>query len=303
MSVVIEMIYTENIDFVKYANSKPKNLVWSKKDHAQILVTGSYQKEDYTQSHQSILVPFTGLNGLDLDFIKSKGINVFNTQVHSRYVAERALALILTLLGHIIPFDQRLRHGDWSNRNNENRMPWGSLFEKRIGFFGYGAINQHLHQLLKPFKVKVNIINRGKDFGDVEKVKDLDQLIKQSDIVVIAAPLNKETEGIFDSKLLSQMTDKFLINVGRGPIVDEAALYQALKTQTLKGFASDVWFDYPKGDEFKTPSITPLESFQNVVMTPHNGGFSEPAMDDRFEDIYNQIIQILEGDLNRVLKI
>jgi lactate dehydrogenase-like 2-hydroxyacid dehydrogenase len=135
MSVVIEMIYTENIDFVKYANAKSKNLVWSKKDHAQILVTGSYQKEDYAQSHQFILVPFTGLNGLDLTFIKSKKIKVFNTQVHSRYVAERALALILTLLGHIIPFDQRLRQGDWSNRNNENRMPWGSLFEKRIGFF------------------------------------------------------------------------------------------------------------------------------------------------------------------------
>jgi phosphoglycerate dehydrogenase-like enzyme len=169
-------------------------------------------------------------------------------------------------------------------------------------FFGYGAINQHLHQLLKPFKVKVNIINRGKDFGDVEKVNNLDQLVKQSEIVVIAAPLNKETEGIFDSKLLSQMTDKCLINVGRGPIVDETALYQALKTQTLKGFASNVWFYYPKGDEFKTPSITPLESFQNVVMTPHNGGFSEPAMDDRFEDIYTSSRSDFRGEFKPRIK-
>ena len=303
MSLVIEMIYTDNIDFVTYARSKSKNLVWSKKDQAQILVTGSYQIKDYAPSHQSILVPFTGLNGLDLTFIKSKKIKVFNTQAHSRYVAERALALSLTLLGQILPLDPRLRQGDWSNRNNENRMPWVSLFEKRIGFFGYGAINQALHQLLNPFKVKVTIINRGKAYEEVETVNDLDQLVKQSDIVVIAAPLNKETEGIFDQKILSQMKDKFLINVGRGPLVDEAALYEALKTHTLKGFASDVWFDYPKGDESKNPSITPLESFQNVVMTPHNGGFSEPAMADRFEDIYTQIVQILEGDLSRELKI
>jgi len=303
MSLVIEMIYTDNIDFVTYARSKSKNLVWSKKDQAQILVTGSYQIEDYAPSHQSILVPFTGLNGLDLTFIKSKKIKVFNTQAHSRYVAERALALSLTLLGQILPLDPRLRQGDWSNRNNENRMPWVSLFEKRIGFFGYGAINQALHQLLNPFKVKVTIINRGKAYEEVETVNDLAELVKQSDIVVIAAPLNKETEGIFDQKILSQMKDKFLINVGRGPLVDEAALYEALKTHTLKGFASDVWFDYPKGNESKNPSITPLESFQNVVMTPHNGGFSEPAMADRFEDIYTQIVQILEGDLSRELKI
>jgi phosphoglycerate dehydrogenase-like enzyme len=233
MSVVIEMIYTENKDFIKYANSKPKKLDWSTKDHAQILVMGSYQKEDYASAHQFILVPFTGLNGLDLAFIKAKGIKVLNTQAHSPYVAERALALMLTLLGQIIPFDERLRHGDWSNRNNENRMPWVSLFEKRIGFFGYGAINQHLHQLLKPFKVKVNIINRGKDFEDIELVNDLDQLIKQSDIVVIAAPLTHETEGIFDSTLLSQMTDKYLINVGRGPIVMNRTL-SSLKDSNVK---------------------------------------------------------------------
>ena len=303
MSVVIEMIYTENKDFIKYAHSKPQKLDWSSKDQAQILVTGSYLKEDYASSHQFILVPFTGLNGLDVSFIKSKGIKVFNTQAHSRYVAERALALILTLLGQILPFDHRLRQGDWSNRNNESRLPWESLFEKRIGFFGYGAINQALHQLLKPFKVKGTIINRGKAYEEVETVNDLAELVKQSDIVVIAAPLNKETEGVFDQKILSQMKDKLLINVGRGPLVDETALYEALKNQTLKGFASDVWFVYPKDDESKNPSMSPLESFQNVVMTPHNGGFTETAMDYRFEDIYTQILQILEGNISRALEI
>jgi phosphoglycerate dehydrogenase-like enzyme len=64
-----------------------------------------------------------------------------------------------------------------------------------------------------------------------------------------------------------------------------------------------VWFEYPKGDESKKPSISPLESFKNVVMTPHNGGFTETAMDDRFEDIYTQILQILEGDMSRALEI
>ena len=297
------MIYSSNQDFIDFLIKKDPSLSLVSNDKARLLVTGQYQKDDYQPSHQYILVPFTGLNGLDLDFIKSKGIHVFNTQAHSKYVAERALSLILTLLGNIIPFDQGLRHGNWAHRNDPNRVPWVSLFDKNIGFFGYGAINQYLHQLLTPFNIQAYIIDRGKDFKGVHKVKDLISLVEVSDVVVIAAPLTDHTKGIFDGNIVSQMKDKILINVGRGPVVNEGALYQALRNETLKGYGSDVWFHYPQGNGSQSPSSYPLESLPNVVFTPHNGGFTETAMKDRFEDIFLQITHILKGDLSGALKI
>ena len=297
------MIYSDSQELTEFLKRKDLFIRFSNKDEARILVTGQYQKEDYSKNHAFIIVPFTGLNGLDLGFINSKGIKVFNTQAHSKYVAERALALIFTLLGNIIPFDQGLRQGDWANRNNQNRIPWVSLFGKRIGFFGYGAINQYLHQLLEPFNIQGYVIDRGKDYPGLNKVNDLNQLVENSDVIVIAAPLSDETESIFNHDILSKMQEKVLINVGRGPIVAEASLYHALKYKALKGYASDVWFDYPSGDRPKSPSIVPLESFSNVVFTPHNGGFTENAMNDRFEDIYLQITYILKGDLSRALNI
>lgn len=297
------MIYSASEAFQSFIKSKHTNLTFTEKKKAQILVTGQYQKADYASPHQYIVVPFTGLNGLDIPFIKAKGIHVFNTQAHSRYVAERALALLLTLMGKIIPFHQGLSQGHWAHRNQVNRTSWVSLFEKNVGFFGYGAINQHLHGLLKPFQIKAHTIDRGKAYQDVSLVKDVKALIKASEIIVIAAPLHETTEGIFNADLLKMMADKIIINVGRGRIIDEEALYHALRDQTLKGFASDVWFQYPKDDESLLPSKYPLESFSDVVITPHNGGFTDNAMDDRFEDLYTQIQEILNGDLHRALDI
>ena len=290
------MIYSASQEFLDYLDNHNENLEVVGKDKARILITGSYQKEDYLPSHEIIIVPFTGLNQIDLEFVKSKGIRVFNTQAHSRYVAERALALLLTLLGKITVLDKDLRNGFWAHRNNQQRTPWTSLFDKKVGFFGYGAINQHLHQLLKPFNIEAFIIDRGKDYRDVQKVKDLEALAKVSDIIIIAAPLNNDTEGVFDQAILTAMKDSYLINVGRGPIVDERALYEALKNQVLSGFASDVWFNYPSGDDHQLPSNYPLEGFANVVMTPHNGGFTQTAMADRFEDVLRKIHMAIRDD-------
>jgi phosphoglycerate dehydrogenase-like enzyme len=295
------MIYTASKEFLDYLNNHNEPLEVVAKEKARILITGSYQKEDYFPSHEVIIVPFTGLNQIDLEFVKSKGIRVFNTQAHSRYVAERALALLLNLLGKVTLLDKDLRKGFWAHRNNEQRILWVSVFNKKVGFFGYGAINQHLHQLLKPFNIKTFIIDRGKDYRDVHKVKDLEALAKVSDVIIIAAPLSQDTEGVFNQTILNTMKNSYLVNVGRGPIINEKALYGALKNKVISGFASDVWFNYPSGDNNQLPSNYPFESFENVVMTPHNGGFTETAMDDRYEDVLRKIKQAINGNFTEAL--
>jgi formate dehydrogenase len=99
-------------------------------------------------------------------------------------------------------------------------------------------------------------------------------LIQVSDVIIIATPLDVTTEGVFNEQKLSRMKNKFLINVGRGKICDEEALYEALKNKKLNGYASDVWFTYPKGKEVMHPSSYPIHELDNVVLSNHSGGFT-----------------------------
>ena len=154
------MIYTTFEAFKNYVNQHQPTLAFSPKEKAKIVVTGSYKAEDYHPSHRAVFVPFTGTNAIDIKLLKEKGIALFNSQAHSHYVAERALALILTLLGKIIPYHEGLTKGDWANRNGEERIPWTSLFHKRVGFLGYGTINQILHTLLKAFEIQAFTLDR-----------------------------------------------------------------------------------------------------------------------------------------------
>ena len=106
-----------------------------------------------------------------------------------------------------------------------------------------------------------------------------------SDVVIVSAPLNNETEGIFSEQILCKMKHKFLINVGRGKIIDEEALYNALKNNKLRGFASDVWYNYPKAKEVTLPSTFPIYEFENVILSNHSGGYTEDTNDEVNRDL------------------
>ena len=117
-----------------------------------------------------------------------------------------------------------------------------------------------------------------------------------SDVIYICAPLSPSTEGTFDKNLLSNMKDKFLINVGRGKIVNELDLYNALKSKDLKGYASDVWFKYPNSKEsLSFPSTYPIHEFNNVVMTPHSAAFTKGSKDFIYDNILINISKIASG--------
>ena len=120
---------------------------------------------------------------------------------------------------------------------------------------------------------------------DIHLVENLDELVEISDVIIVSSPLNKTTERLFNKQLLSRMKNKFLINVGRGKIVEEESLYNALKNNDLKGYASDVWYNYPHGKEVMLPSTYPIYEFDNVVMSNHSGGFTENTNNEVNKDI------------------
>ncbi len=268
---------------------------------ADTYITGSFKPEQYHHRLKHIVIPFTGHNRIDIPTLKAHGIKLFNTTVHAPFVAERAVQLMFALLGHIVFYHNNMTHGNWSNRNNVHRVPWVSIQKKSIGIYGYGRIGQAIHSYLKPFDIEVYIIDRNKDFPDVNKVKNLTNLVQCSDIVFITAPLSKETEGAFDAQVFSHFQNRYLINVGRGQIIDEKALYNALKENVLKGFASDVWFQYPKQEELLYPSQYPIHTLDNVVMTPHCGGLTENSPQMMMEDVCQTLLQIQANNVEKSL--
>ena len=299
MKIYIETPYYKEY-LLKHA-SFPMTLVESKKE-AEVIVSGRFKETDYSKNLKAVIVPYTGLDGIDLAFIKKMHIPLFNTTDHSKFVSEKALQLILSLLGNVPLYHNNLKEGLWSQRTNEDRIPWVSLFDKKIGIYGYGRIGQILHRLLEPFHCEVSIIDRGKKYPNVVYKDSLETLVSDVDIVVIATPLTPKTRGVFNQEILTLMKDKYLINVGRGPIIEEKALYEALNSQHLKGFASDVWYQYPSLKEPEImPSKYPITAFNNVVLSPHCGGYTTQFSAVMIKNILRTLESVFKEDYDEAV--
>jgi formate dehydrogenase len=250
------------------------------------LISGRYSTRNYNQNLKGVIIPYTSHNRIDLEDLKEDNLMLFITPTRSKYVAEKAIALMFALIGKVVTYHELLKEGNWSSRNSDKRVPWVSVQGKSIGLFGYGRIGKTIHKLLKAFDVEFFTIDREKDYPeDITLVKNLTNLVQCTDIIIVSSPLNETTESLFNKQLLSRMKNKFLINVGRGKIVEEESLYNALKNKELKGFASDVWYNYPNGKEVMLPSTYPIHEFDNVVMSNHSGGFTTNTNDEVNQDI------------------
>lgn len=260
---------------------------------AHFIVTGRYSESKYHPNLKGIIIPYTGHNRINLDDMRARDLMLFVTPTRSRWVAEKAVTLTLALLGNTILYHELLKEGNWASRNSETRVPWTSIQDLTIGLFGFGRIGRFVHQFLKGFGCEFYTIDRGKVYPKgIKTVKNLTNLIQISDVIIISTPLNKETEGIFNKEKIKMLRHKYLVNVGRGKIIDEEALYQALQSKRLAGYASDVWYNYPQGKEPQLPSSFPIHELDNVVMSNHSGGFTHNTNREVNEDLRNTLIKL-----------
>ena len=263
---------------------------------AEYQLTGSYDESKYTPSLKGIIIPWTGHNGINLSDMRKRNLELYITPTRSRYVAEKAVTLTLALLGRTVEYHTNLQQGNWSARNSDKRVPWTSILDLKVGLFGYGRIGRLVHQFLSGFGCELFTLERSKSYPKtIKTVKTLPELVSICDVIIISAPLNETTEGVFDAKILSGMSDKYLINVGRGKIVDEEALYHALKNNILAGYASDVWYTYPKGKDIQLPSKFPIHELSNALMSNHSGGFTKQTNDEVNRDIKALLIKLRDG--------
>ncbi|MBP7263150.1 MAG: hydroxyacid dehydrogenase [Spirochaetia bacterium] len=234
---------------------------------------------------KAVFVPFVGLNHLPADILTERGVSVFNCHGNSGSVAERALALALAGFGRIVEYHNDLRegrwHGFWVGKGAEDF--WHSIFGYRCAVLGVGAIGQALARLLKAFDC--HVVGYRRKSGQTpppyfdEVGTDIRAAVDGAKIVFITLPLTDETRGLLGKAELDAMKGAWLINVGRGEVVVEDALYQALTDGTLAGAGLDVWYTYPKaGSTVGAPSRHPIHELPNVILSPHVAGSTHEAV-------------------------
>ena len=235
-------------------------------------------------SLKAAFVPFTGLNHLPADLLLERGVRVFNVHGNAESVAQCAIAMTLAFYGRSVEYHNDLRekkwHGFWVGKGSEDE--WSSIYRRPCAVFGTGAIGSAIARVLKAFDCPVVGYRRHPQlalppfFDRVES--DLARAVEDAELLFVALPLTPATTGLFSRELLHSARGKFLVNVGRGPVVDEEGLYLALRDGILKGAAIDTWYSYPPDGETQgAPSRFPIHELPNVVLSPHMGGSTREA--------------------------
>lgn len=272
-------------------------------EFTDILVTYRLKKEqlEFSKNLKYLFVPYAGLNNFPLDTLKQKNIIVCNSHANTKYVAERAFALSLTLLGKIVIFHNDLKKGIW-HREGLYREYWETMNEKKCTIVGTGSIGKELARLLKIFNCKIMGVKRKIEKNETLDnfdflTEDLNYGLKFGQIIFLTLPLTKESENLINEKNISFLEGKYLVNVSRGKIVNEKVLYESLKNKVLKGAALDVWYNYPRDGEEnnKLPSKYPIYEFENIVISPHKGAHTEISEKGDIDSTIENIKNLFEG--------
>ena len=249
-------------------------------------------------------VPGAGTDGIDVAALPA-GAVVANTRHHEDAIAEYVVAAAILLRRGFLAQDRALREERWTTPVYDPALAWqDSLATATVGFVGFGHIGALTWERLRTFGARGLAVTRG---GDVDAAArglewsgttdDLGTLLSRSDIVVVSAPLTPETTGMVGASELARMPrHAVLVNVGRGPLVDQHALFEALRDKRIGGAAIDVWYRYPAEGAIGAPADLPFHELPNVLMTPHSSGLTRQTFAGRAADIAANIRRLAAGE-------
>jgi phosphoglycerate dehydrogenase-like enzyme len=244
--------------------------------------------------------------GIDLIDVPSlpPGVTICNVAGHEQAIAEYVLMTMLAWQHRLIDIAAAFRGGVWSTGGGAGGGPThGEIMGKTIGIVGYGKIGREVAKRAVGFGCTVIGANRSPiaDKGDAAEIYplgELDRMLPRCDIVVIAAGLGPETTRLLDARRFGLMKPTaFVINIGRAGILDEEALFNALKENKIGGAAIDVWWQYPTAAEpYRRGSQLPFHELPNVIMTPHCSSATDGARDRRFGTVAGNLDRYVRGE-------
>lgn len=291
---------------VRWPSPRDTDEIESAMADADVLVSGSCPPNVAAAGKRLRLVHAAGAgtDGIDVAALPA-GVQVANTFHHEDSIAEYVVAAAVVLRRRFLQQNAALRRGVWDSPAYDPAAPWThSLGAATVGFVGYGHIGARTWAGFRAFGARGVAVTRR---GDVDAAAegldwtgttdDLDPLLSVADVIVVSTPLTDETRGLITLQQLTGMRrSAVLVNVGRGPVVDEEALYVALRDGVIAGAAMDVWYGYPDGGNTAAPSAFPFHTLPNVFMTPHSSGLTRQTFEGRAADITANIRRLLAGE-------
>lgn len=255
-------------------------------------------------------VPGAGYDGIDLAALP-RGAALCNCFGHENAIAEYVMAALLARHVPLADADRRLRAGDWTYWAGGPTGLRTELGDTSIGILGYGHIGKTIALRAKAFGMGVTVANRspvqGSDQVDrAYALSDLPAFMGSADAIINTLPLTEETRGLIgEAEFAAMRSDAMILNVGRGAVIDEAALFDALKTRRIGGAIIDTWYVYPNGENaHPLPARLPFHELDNVTMTPHMSGWTHGTIRRRRETIADNINRCASGKAlrNQILR-
>ena len=281
-------------ELVLYDNSSPEEAAERAVD-ADVLMVNKVPVNRETIGRASglklVLETATGVNNLDLDYLKERGIQWRNAAGYStESVAQHTFALLFYLLENMYTFDRYVKSGDYTRSGNFTLVdpPYNELCGKTWGIIGLGTIGRRVADIATAFGVQVIYASAsGRPPQEGYPQVSLDELYQRSDIISVHAPLNQYTEHLIDKEAFRKMKNHCIfLNLGRGPIIVEEDLVWALNEKQIQGAGLDVL------DVEPMPEDCPLYGYEDssrLVITPHVAWASREARKRLMDIILNHL--------------
>lgn len=246
-------------------------------------------------------LPGAGTDDIAFDAVPPQ-VAVCNVFEHEIGIAEYVLSAMLQWAIGIPRMDAALRRGEWYGSHLSGPRH-GELYGQTVGIIGYGRIGREVAARARAFGMNILACSRTPKPGDglvdrVEPMAKLDELLSRSDFVLLALPLDSSSAGLIDRERIDKMKKSaFIINVARGALIDEQALFEACRDRRIGGAAIDTWYRYPAQGEVRgEPSSQPFRDLDNVIMTPHGSGWTEGLLPRRCRFIALNLDRLARGE-------
>ena len=245
--------------------------------------------------------PAAGTDAIDQRLLPA-GAALCNCHGHERAIAEYVMTALLLRHVPIPAADRDLRKGQWTYWWGFAEGARNELGDTSIGLLGFGHIGREIAARAKAFGMRVTVCNRSavatSDLVDAYfPLEQREAFMASADAIVVGLPLLPETNGFVGATALAAMRPTgVLINVARGPVVDEQALYDALSKKTIAGAIIDTWYVYPTPQNpSPLPARLPFHALDNCVLTPHMSGWTSGTIRRRQQTMAGNIERLRSG--------
>ncbi len=233
-----------------------------------------------------------------------KGVSVCNSFGHQTAIAEYIIMTWLALHHRLFEIAGEFRErASWQSSWVQSGVPHGEVRGSTLGIVGYGRVGREVARRASGFGCRILAANRSPREADawVERVyplAELDRMLPECDTVALCTALGPETTGLITAHRLSLMKPTaFLINIARGQVIEEDAVWAALSERRIGGAALDVWWQYPtEGDPTRRGSRHPFHELSNVIVTPHNSGWTAGMVRRRWDEIADNLRRFVRGE-------